>query len=328
VNTIYYLCPDENKPIGGIKVLYRHVDVLNRNSFQAAIVHKKKGFRANWFENDTRVEYWNKIDPDAFDFVVIPEVYGPRATNVFKDAKKIIFSQNAYYTFIGYSLDPRDFETAYRDPGLVGVMTVSEDSRDYLGYVFPNLKVHRIHTAVDPSRFRFRPLKDKPLRISFMARKHPEEARQVVNILKFRDALGGVDVQKIDGKSERDTAQTLEESLIFLSFGYPKGLPAAPIEAMMSGALVIGYHGFGGREFYRESFCWPVPVGDILSVARTVEDVLKLYRVAPQGMQEKADAARAFVSKEYSTEREEHDILQFWDDVMFEQGHDAIAEGM
>ena len=328
MNTIYYICPDEDRPIGGIKVLYRHVDVLNRNSFQAAIVHKKKGFRATWFENNTRVEYSNKIDPDAFDFVVIPEVYGPRATNIFKGAKKIIFSQNAYYTFVGYTLDPRDRETAYRDPSLVGVMTVSEDSREYLHYVFPDLRVHHIHSAVDEKRFRFRPLSAKLRRISLMARKHPEEARQVVNILKFRNALVGVDVQKIDGKSEKDTAQTLEESLIFMSFGYPKGLPAAPIEAMMTGCLVIGYHGFGGREFYNADYCWPVPVADIMGVARTVEDVLNLYRTAPQGLQDMANAAREFVCREYSLEREEHDILQFWDDVMFAQGHDAIAEGL
>jgi glycosyltransferase involved in cell wall biosynthesis len=328
VNTIYYLCPDENVPVGGIKVLYRHVDVLNRNSFQAAIVHRKKGFRATWFENHTRVEYYGKINPDAFDFIVVPEVNGPRATNVFPGAKKVIFNQNAYYTFIGYSLDPKDRVTAYHDPNLVGVMATSEDSRDYLAYVFPDLKVHRIHSAVDEELFRFRPLSAKQNRISFMARKHPEEARQVINILKFRNTLGGMDVGKIEGRSERDVAQILEESLIFLSFGYPKGLPAAPVEAMMCGCLVIGYDGFGGREFYDSSYCWPVPVGDILGMARTVEAVLNQHRTAPQDLQEKADAAREAVRRRYSLEREEHDILEFWDDVMFSQGRDAIAEGL
>ena len=328
MNTIYYLCPDENTPVGGVKVLYRHVDALNRNSFQAAIVHRKKGFRATWFENQTRVEYYGKINPDAFDFIVIPEINGPRATNVFPDAKKVIFNQNAYYTFLGYSLDPKDRVTAYRDPSLVGVMAVSEDSREYLAYVFPELKVHRIHSAVDGERFRFRPLAEKQNRISFMARKHPEEARQVINILKFRNALDGVEVGKIEGRNERDVAQILAESLIFLSFGYPKGLPAAPIEAMMCGCLVIGYDGFGGREFYSPSYCWPVAVGDIVGMARVVETVLNGYRATPRSLQDRAEAAREFVRREYSPEREERDILEFWDDVMFSQGRDAIAEGL
>lgn len=56
MNNLFFLSPDDNSPVGGIKVLYRHVDILNENGFQAAIVHTKKGFRCTWFENQTRVE--------------------------------------------------------------------------------------------------------------------------------------------------------------------------------------------------------------------------------------------------------------------------------
>ena len=53
--TVYYLSPDDNVPSGGIRMLYRHVDLLNATGRAAAILHAGRGFRADWFVNDTRV---------------------------------------------------------------------------------------------------------------------------------------------------------------------------------------------------------------------------------------------------------------------------------
>jgi glycosyltransferase involved in cell wall biosynthesis len=327
MNSIYVLCPDDNRPVGGIKVLYRHVDTLNAHGYRAAIVHKKKGFRCTWFENDTRVEYYARLEPDAFDFVVVPEVNGPKALDLFPEAQKIIFNQNAYYTFLGYPLlDTVDKTTAYRHPRLLAALVVSEDNREYLSYAFPKLRVERIHKGVDAGMFRFRELKDKRPHISFMARRHPEDVRQVINILKFRGMLDGMTVERVDGKNEREVAEILAQSLIFMSFGYPKGLPAAPLEAMLAGCLVIGYHGMGGREYYKPEYTWPVSIGDTVGVARAVEEALRACRSNPAAMQAKALAAREFVAREYSLEREARDVRAFWDKLMIEQGRDAIAQ--
>ena len=326
MNNLFFLCPDDNNPIGGIKVLYRHVDILNRSRFQAAIVHERKGFRCTWFENQTRVQYRQNLQPDPFDFAVIPEIYGPRLAEMVPLAKKVIFNQNAYLTFRDYSFDPRDLTTAYRDPGIVAAMVVSEDSRQYLSYVFPELKVFRVHIGVDVAKFRFRELAQKRRRIAFMVRKHAEDARQVINILKFRGALDGWEVAAIQNLKESEVAQVLEESTVFLSFGYPEGCPAPPIEAMLCGCLVAGYHGNGGREVLRPEISWPVEAGDIMGFARAAESLLRQLNTSPAELSRKAAEARDFVSREYSMERERQDILRFWDEVMFEQGHDAIAE--
>jgi glycosyltransferase involved in cell wall biosynthesis len=326
MNNLFFLCPDDNNPIGGIKVLYRHVDLLNASGFQASIVHEKKGFRCTWFENQTRIEYLRGLQADPFDFAVIPEIYGPRLAEAIPSAKKIIFNQNAYLTFRDYSLDPLDLTTAYRDPSVVAALVVSEDSRQYLSYVFPDLKVRRVHLGVDASKFRFRDLSQKRRRIAFMIRKHAEDARQVINILKFRGALDGWEVAAIEGLTENKVAEILEESLVFLSFGYPEGCPAPPIEAMFCGCLVVGYHGNGGREIFRPEISWPVEAGDILGFARAAEGLLRQVNISPAELSRKAASAREFISREYSMERERQDVLHFWDDMMFEQGHDAIAE--
>jgi glycosyltransferase involved in cell wall biosynthesis len=326
VNNLFFFSPDDNNPVGGIKVLYRHVDILNQNGFQAAIVHKKKGFRCTWFENQTRVEYRQNLQPDPFDFAVIPEIHGPRLAEMVPLAKKVIFNQNAYLTFREYSFDPQDLTTAYRDPGVVAALVVSEDSHRYLSYVFPELKVFRVHLGVDVTKFCFREFARKRRRVAFMVRKHVEDARQVINILKFRGALDGWEIAAIENLKESEVAQVLEESMVFLSFGYPEGFGLPALEAMLCGCLVAGYHGNGGREVLRPEISWPVEAGDILGFARVAENLLRQVDASPSELSRKTVEAREFVSREYSMERERQDVLKFWDEVMFEQGHDAIAE--
>lgn len=99
------MCPDDNKSIGGIKCLYRHVDVLNRNGFSAAILHNNLGFRCNWFENKTNIIYQDEVKFKSNDFLVIPEVYGQNLSEIKRGLKKVIMNQNAFCTFNHYSLE-------------------------------------------------------------------------------------------------------------------------------------------------------------------------------------------------------------------------------
>ena len=38
-SSIYFFCPDIPHPMGGVRMLYRHVDILNANGCDASIVH-------------------------------------------------------------------------------------------------------------------------------------------------------------------------------------------------------------------------------------------------------------------------------------------------
>jgi hypothetical protein len=46
---IYIVCPDNKKPSGGVKQLYRFADVLNQNGYNAVILHNKKSYKVKWF---------------------------------------------------------------------------------------------------------------------------------------------------------------------------------------------------------------------------------------------------------------------------------------
>lgn len=325
---IYYWSPDYSSSVGGVKILYRHVDILNRNGIAASIIHKKNGFRCTWFENETRISYANRTTLTEEDFLVIPEVYGsvyadpkerPKAYKLFSSlfhtpSRKVVFNQNTYNTFKGFSFDQDEWRSIYRDPSISGFMVVSEDNKEYLEYAFPGLQAFRIHNSIDQEIFSFQP--NKKQQIAFMPRKNPDHAEQVIAMLRSRGNLEGFQIVPIANKTQAETAQILRDSLIFLSFGYPEGYSLPPAEAMACGCIVIGYHGMGGREYFTPDLSFPVEMGDIITYAKTVEGVITEWRQSPGALMERTRRASTFISKIYSKAREEQDVLEFWKSIM------------
>ena len=318
---IYVLCPENDRPSGGVKILYRHVDVLMRNGFSASILHQQQGFRCTWFTNSTPIRYLSDVRLSKTDFLVIPEIYGPNIAALRElpaigpKVRKVIFNQNAYYTFLGHSLEAvthTGLTMPYAMDGeFVATLVVSEDSRRYLEYAFPGTPVYRIHNAIDTGLFAFREQKSR--QICFMPRKHPEDALQVLALLRLRGALDGVRVRVIEHRNEREVAAIMQESLIFLSFGYPEGCPLPPAEAMACGCLVVGYDGFGGREYFRPEFSHPVPVGDIVGYAAALERLLAEHARDPAALCERARRGAGYIREHYSEDIEKADIVGCWE---------------
>jgi len=50
---IFYFCNDHQRPSGGHKLMYRHVDILNDYGLNAHIVHGKRGFVLSWLMHST-----------------------------------------------------------------------------------------------------------------------------------------------------------------------------------------------------------------------------------------------------------------------------------
>ncbi len=317
---IYILSPDNNKASGGIKILYRHTDVLNANGFNASVLHQNPGFRCTWFKNNTRVEYLPNIKVAENDFLVIPEIFGPRMKDISNlpqispKAKFVIFNQNCRYTFLGHSFDSvlaNELSMPYSDRDrYIATMVVSQDSAEYIHSVFPEQKVYRIHNAINVDTFTYKKA-DNP-QICFMPRKHAEDALQVLGILNIRGALKNVTVVAIDNMNEEQVAETMKQSMFFLSFGYPEGCPLPPAEAMACGCLVIGYDGFGGREYFKPEFSCPVQVGDITGFADYVEQQLAVAQSNPEEIHQKSRIASDFVRQIYSSKQEKQDILTCW----------------
>lgn len=342
--TIYYRCPDKDYPVGGIRVVYRHVDLLNRNGFDAAVLHRLHPFRCTWFENETRVAHevryrdysrsvaaraWRRtkraagrpprIDPlpalelGAGDVLVLPEVM-PDVPEAEAGVPKVVFNQNAYLTFAPYPLDVDPRELVYARPEVAGAIVVSEDNRAYLEALFPELRVRRVHYGIDPQLFAFEP--EKKRQLAYMPRKNARDLQQVLLRLRLSGRLDGWDAVEIADRTEAETAALLRESAVFLSFGHPEGFGLPAAEAMAAGCVVVGYHGFGGREFLTEEHGFPIPVGDVVAFAEAVGRVLDELDRDPEPLSRLAERAARFIREQYSPEREERELVAIWSELL------------
>jgi len=307
---IYVLCPDLSIPLGGIKYLYRHVDVLNKNGFPAVILHENLGFRCDWFENDTIVEYRKNIKFRQKDVIVIHETYGPDLDESMKGIRKVILNQSGFCTFKDYPADIENLKAIYLDKEVKAVFCTSDYIYRYMKYVFPNINIFRGRLGIDNSMFQYNAEKEDV--IAFMPRKSPGDVREVINALKFRGALKGFRIEKIDNVSEAEVAKILHKSLIFLSFSEREGFSLPPLEAMACGCVVVGYHGMGGKEYFNSDFSYPVEAPDVLAFASTVEKVIQEYRQNKNYILDKAKKASEYARTHYSLKGQEEDIIKFW----------------
>ena len=321
---IYYYCPDTNDPSGGIRKIYTHVDILNKNGLSASVLHATKGFRCTWFENSSKVCYLTRTDIADTDYVVVPEFFnlcymnkkrrdpGSKAFQELyaRTSKMVIFNQGTYITFNGNSFDPSELSNIHRDEKTLAALVVSEDGERFLKYAFPELKLFRVHNSINTNLFFPGTVKKK--QICFMPRRNREYALNVINILKSRGILKEFNILAIENMTERQTAAIMSESLIFLSFGFPEGFSMPPAEAMAGGCVVIGYHGMGGREYFHPDFCFPIETGNILDFVFTVEKVIRTLDDNPAMLKDMALKGSSYIRKNYPIEREEEDVLNCW----------------
>lgn len=311
---IHYIFPDFAEPNGGVKICYKHVEMLNRNHFNAGVVHFTEGFRANWFANDVPVTTIHKLRPGPSDFLVIPAAFSIKLANLGKGMNKVIINQGCYLTFNEYPITDAPLPTPYRNPDVKAVIVVSEDSQRYLQYVFPHQNVVRVRNYIDPKLFKYR--EDKKRQIAFMTGKRYGDIQQVINILRYRGILDSYSLAPIENRSEQEVASIMGESLIFLNFCLEEGFSLPAAEAMSCGCIVVGNHGYGAREFMLPEFSYPIPQGDIIQFARTVESVVTGHERRPAEYRDRTKAAAAYIQTHYTETATEQELVSFWDTML------------
>ncbi|MGN9910396.1 glycosyltransferase family 4 protein [Phytohabitans sp. LJ34] len=310
--TVYYLGPDLDLPIGGIRVIYRHVDALRRMGVEATVLHGTDGFRSTWFENQTRIEYTSQTRIGPEDLLVVPEWYGPTLDRIPRDIRVVIFNQRAYDTwdYVPYGETGPGAPYAGHD-NIRAILTVSRDNADLLEYAFPQLPVHLTRNAIDPALFH--PGEGPPgRRISFTTTRRARERAQLLHILRSRDALRGWEVVPIENRTERETAEIMRGSAIHLSFSDREGFGLPPAEAMASGAYVVGYHGLAGREFFDPDYSTAVDDGDLVGFARATTEACASYDADPEGFSKLGRTASERVLARYSAEGLAEDLRAFY----------------
>lgn len=350
--TIFYICPWAEKPTGGIKQIFRHVEALNNAGFDAYVL-ALEATMPSWFSSSAAVarvitgrlssfskglsrkknrtawisattapvvemkriqESVIKRGLNSTDILVLPEYVGKALRPCGFGSKLMVFNQNAHYTFNGFSHSDDSSEFIYRGH-LLGALAVSQHTFDYLKLAFPDLRVLLTPNGVDGDTF-FPGDARKKKQIAFMPRKLPGSIVQVLQILQGRGALKGWDLYPIDGLAEVDVARVLRESAIFLSTCNDEGFGLPPLEAGASACVVVGYTGYAAKEFMKPEYCYPIAQGDVLGFAKTLEQVISEFNLSPARLLRQAADYAEFLEKNYSKELEAKRVVAAWMEIV------------
>jgi hypothetical protein len=313
MSKVFFLCPDDNRPYGGVRVLYRCVDTLNVAGISATVVHRKVDFRCTWFENKTSVTPASEVRFTTGDLLVLPEWYRESIPEIAPGVPHLVFNQNPHETFTGSEITKGSWKPVV-SADTVGIVANSPYTFEYLSYSFPHIPIYRITLGIDPGIF-FPPEGEKEKSIAFMPRKRRRELVQLLRVLDLRGALGGWTLRAIDGMTEAETARILRDSAVFLSLNDREGFGLPPLEAMASGCIVVGFHGGCGRLYMRPGTSLPIDDGEIILFAREVESVLERFG-SDDGLDRMSQNAVELVRSEFSIESEAADVVSVFGGVL------------
>lgn len=315
-SSIYFVCPDDNTPYGGIRVLYRCVDTLNAAGRSATTVHKKAGFRCTWFDNSTPVIPASEVRFVTGNLIVLPEWYKERIPFIAPGVPHLVFNQGPHVTFLGSGLERESWKPMVSSD-TIGIVANSPYTFEYLNYCFPQIPVHQITLGIDPNVFR-PPQDGKQRQIAFMPRKRRWELVQLLRILDLRGALDGWTLAPIDHMTKAETADVLRKSGVFLSLNERDGFGLPPLEAMASGCVVVGFHAGCGRVYMRLDVTIPIDDGEVITFAQQVESVL--HRFGDEDLERMREGAISLVRSEFTPTREAADVV-----AVFSRALDQVA---
>ena len=231
------LClPDIDRAIGGVKQLYRHVEHLVALGWDAAIVTQEEGFRPSWFDSSApslslhRCKSSNEFNPDE-TVLLLPETYLDADLRSFhgydlSHLSRVIFNQNAYYSYGNYSGDTTTkLSNFYDHQSVLQVLSVSEDTHVFLATNIGLNDNHlsRIVNSIEPI---FECDKLKTDRLHWMPRKNSQHVQAVIQGLRRSNLpySGNWHGEPLRDLSHAQVAERLNGARLFLSFGHPEDL--------------------------------------------------------------------------------------------------------
>jgi glycosyltransferase involved in cell wall biosynthesis len=322
---LFWLCPSKRKPVGGIKIIYKHAAIsanIIKPRHQSLILHPNTLFyRAKWLSHINDISILNTILRPTFaprltfnrlpkhliskdNFYIIPELWARKFGRQLAEQKLryAIYVQGGY--LIGHG-DQDTIDVAYENAERI--LAISEDTRKCIINAFPNTahKIQRIHYSIDTRLFH--PNDNKECIITYMPRKLPEQSKLLRLFLRHHLPRHWT-LQAIDGLNELQTAALLRKSRIFLAFSLLEGCPLPPLEAALSGNHVIGYHGQGGKEYWTSDIFELVEFGNLDEFKYKI--IKKINEIETRNLHPKLSEIEE-LKKKYSPETEYNDIKIF-----------------
>ena len=270
VKSIVFLSPSVSYPVGGIKVIYNQVAVINslHAALTASVLHPlDKNFKCTWFDHGAIFKNTLYFDP-ANNFVMVPEVWAvPHARLLNQLGMRYgIYVQNGYVIIDNSGAE---LDAAYANADLV--LAISDDTAECVKLAHPGCmaKISRANFSVNAAKFVASEQKENI--ICYMPRKLRKHSELVMGFLS-KHVPSHWTIKSIDGLDENAVAAIFAKSRIFLSFSEFEGCGLPPVEAALSGCHVIGYTGEGAKEYWDKEIFTEIHSGDIRSFVKAVLD--------------------------------------------------------
>jgi hypothetical protein len=318
MNTIAYYCPDISVPVGGIRRLYHHVEVLAKSGYAAFVLHKSSSFNVTWITHSAPVRHLDRGMPlGPGDVLVIPET----CTDVLRSTQnapfeRVVMALSWYFIYLG--MKPGENYASF------GVRKVIAGSGYIRRFISESMKLESTVLSPGNDLDLFRPCAEKKLQIVCMPRKNPSDLHLIECI--FRSAHPehrAVSFIRMDQMPHHEVARILGESAIFLATGYPEGIARPPLEAMASACIVVGFHGRGSLEYMEHGKnCFCVDDGDVLAAAHFLHEAI---RSVSEGSADAMRAAAVQTAARYSYEIEAEAVLKYWKGYFEERSQIAAS---
>ncbi|MBI9081226.1 MAG: glycosyltransferase family 1 protein [Pseudodesulfovibrio sp.] len=325
----YIFLPPVNKPTGGITVLRQMADILHQSGREAFLVARDKGsWRPEGLADSAPVVEWDQMHLTPKDLWLVPEGWINALTpGLEAGAQCVSYVQNWAYLFsslpegVNWNQLPVKF-LAVSDP-------VAYFIKKATGKDAPILRPGIDREIFFPPDTR----KSGPITVAYMPRKNKAVAAQIKSIFGHRNGTDAVRWRAIEGLDAYGVAAALHSSHIFLMTGFPEGCPLPPLEAMACGCLPVGFSGFGGWDYMRQTQSaprftpwWPLRTvpwsgnglwcadGDALDGALCLEDAVNMIHGGESGLDAALKAGQD-TADAYSTDVQKNSVLAVLDEL-------------
>lgn len=310
---IYYFCPDQKIKSSGIRLLYRHVQLLNKNGIRAAILHTQEGF---YREDLPAVPIAALCALPPFfsdDIVVIPEGF-PVFMEFFKNSPLrcvvIALSWAYIYSTLSEKIDWRNYN-------IECVLTNSLFTKEFVSWAMA-LPTHYFVTGIDSTLY-YR--SEKSLRIVYIERKKDQcdELRKALYSHDPRN-MELFTWEGLEGLNESEYAAKVRGSTLFLNLSHAEGFPLTMLEAMQAETIVAGYNGVGGQKELigqgKKQNCILAENLDYVTLAKKMAPLLADLAKGEGKKWEFLIANGLSLSARYTLEKEEASIIAVWKEIL------------
>ncbi|RJQ51101.1 MAG: glycosyltransferase [Desulfobacteraceae bacterium] len=310
---IYFLCPDIDIPSGGINRIYRLAQISHEEGYAAHVLHQRQGFRNRWVPSVPPIRYWgNGFNLKKDDVVVIPESE-PRAMQQLPEGiRKIVLALNWSYIFENLPMGDR-----WADYGIRQVLTASRVIEEFVRWTM-DLPVYRIGVPIDHKLFYYDPQQKEPV-LAYMAHRNSHGLWLEKIFRQLRRRITRWEWISIKDMTQSEYAAVLRKAKVFIGTGLREGVPGPILEAMASGAVVVGYGGVGGNEFIvpegTGQNAFRVENHDYFALGKVLESVFGLL----EGNDPKLDAVRQNglqTVQPLTFESEKESLIRFWKEYL------------